>query len=90
MRPPRALLEARPAAPMSRVLPAAGVEAVERLTARGNRFPRQLDKAAEAFAVLKYHYRYRPGEDQRYPPQAAMADFPAPMRWLWRGYKAGL
>ena len=48
------------------------------------------DKAAEDFAQLGYHYRYRPGEDNHYPPKAAMADFPEAMRWLWRGYKAGL
>ncbi len=48
------------------------------------------DKAAEDFAMLKYHYRYRPGEDMHYPPKAAVADFLAAMRWLWRGYKAGL
>jgi enterochelin esterase-like enzyme len=48
------------------------------------------DKAAEDFAQLGYHYRYRPGEDGHYPPKAAQADFPEAMRWLWRGYKAGL
>jgi enterochelin esterase-like enzyme len=47
------------------------------------------DQAAEDFAQLGYHYRYRPGEDNHYPPKAAMADFPEAMRWLWRGYKAG-
>ena len=45
------------------------------------------DKAAMIFAQLKYHYRYRPGQDQHYPPKAAMADFPDALRWLWRGYK---
>jgi enterochelin esterase family protein len=45
------------------------------------------DKAAEIFTQLHYHYRYRPGEDQHYPPKAAMADFPNALRWLWRGYK---
>jgi enterochelin esterase-like enzyme len=48
------------------------------------------DQAAVDFAQLGYHYRYRPGEDQHYPPAAATADFPEAMRWLWRGYKAGL
>jgi enterochelin esterase family protein len=46
------------------------------------------DKAAMIFAQLHYHYRYRPGQDQHYPPKAAMADFPNALRWLWRGYKA--
>lgn len=46
------------------------------------------DEAAEVFAELGYHYRYRPGEDTHYPPLAAQADFPNALRWLWRGYKA--
>jgi enterochelin esterase family protein len=46
------------------------------------------DKAAMIFTELGYHYRYRPGEDNHYPPKAAMADFPNALRWLWRGYKA--
>jgi len=54
-----------------------------------NGFKAANDKAAEDFAQLGYHYRYRPGEDAHYPPYAAMADFPEAMRWLWRGYKAG-
>lgn len=45
------------------------------------------DEAAMDFAKLGYHYRYRPGEDNHYPPKAAMADFPEALRWLWRGYK---
>ncbi len=46
------------------------------------------DEAAQDFMQLGYHYRYRPGEDEHYPPKAAMADFPAALRWLWRGYMA--
>jgi enterochelin esterase-like enzyme len=46
------------------------------------------DQAAVDFKQLGYHYRYRPGEDNHYPPKAAMADFPSALRWLWRGYKA--
>jgi len=48
------------------------------------------DKAAMILQQLGYHYRYRPGEDIHYPPKAAMADFADALRWLWRGYKAGL
>jgi enterochelin esterase family protein len=48
------------------------------------------DSAAEIFAELGYHYRYRPGEDAHAPPSAAAADFPDALRWLWRGYTAGL
>jgi enterochelin esterase family protein len=44
------------------------------------------DSAAMILQELGYHDRYRPGEDNHYPPKAAMADFPAAMRWLWRGY----
>jgi enterochelin esterase-like enzyme len=51
-------------------------------------FKEANDQAAKDFAQLGYHYRYRPGEDNHYPPKAAMADFPAALRWLWRGYKA--
>lgn len=46
------------------------------------------DDAAMIFEQLGYHYRYRPGEDQHYPPRAAIADFPDALRWLWRGYSA--
>lgn len=46
------------------------------------------DDAALIFEQLGYHYRYRPGEDQHYPPRAAIADFPDALRWLWRGYSA--
>jgi enterochelin esterase-like enzyme len=46
------------------------------------------DQAAKDFAMIGYHYRYRPGEDAHYPPKAAIADFPEALRWLWRGYKA--
>lgn len=46
------------------------------------------DQAAVNFKQLGYHYRYRPGEDNHYPPLAAVADFPNALRWLWRGYKA--
>ena len=53
-------------------------------------FKQENDNAAVILGDLKYHYRYRPGEDQHYPPVAAQADFPEAMRWLWRGYKAGL
>lgn len=51
----------------------------------GSFYP-ENNKAAEIFEMLGYHYRYRPGEDQHYPPKAAMADFPDALRWLWRGY----
>ncbi|HVY31429.1 MAG TPA: alpha/beta hydrolase-fold protein [Polyangiaceae bacterium] len=53
-----------------------------------NGFKAANDKAAMIFAEQKYHYRYRPGQDQHYPPKAAMADFPDALRWLWRGYKS--
>lgn len=46
------------------------------------------DRAAEIFEAEGYHYRYRPGQDAHYPPQAATADFPEALRWLWRGYSA--
>jgi enterochelin esterase-like enzyme len=52
-------------------------------------FKQANDEAAETLQQLGYHDRYRPGEDQHYPPKAAIADFPAAMRWLWRGYQAG-
>jgi enterochelin esterase family protein len=45
------------------------------------------NEAAEILQQLGYHDRYRPGEDNHYPPKAAIADFPAALRWLWRGYK---
>jgi enterochelin esterase family protein len=51
-------------------------------------FYEENNAAAEIFEMLGYHYRYRPGEDQHYPPKAAMADFPDALRWLWRGYHA--
>jgi hypothetical protein len=50
-------------------------------------FKSENDKAAMILGELGYHYRYRPGQDVHYPPKAAMADFPAALRWLWRGYK---
>lgn len=43
-------------------------------------------RAAGILEMLNYHYRFRPGEDQHYPPVAAMEDFPEALRWLWRGY----
>lgn len=46
------------------------------------------DKAAMILQGLGYHDRYRPGQDNHYPPKAAMADFPNALRWLWRGYTA--
>ena len=49
-------------------------------------FYEENNAAAEIFEQLGYHYRYRPGEDQHYPPRAAMADFPEALRWMWRGY----
>jgi enterochelin esterase family protein len=48
------------------------------------------NQLAENLATMGYHYRYRPGQDVHYPPSAAAADFPDALRWLWRGYKAGL
>ncbi len=48
------------------------------------------DQAAKDFMMLGYHYRYRPGTDVHFPPHAALMDFPNALRWLWRGYKAGL
>ncbi|HVJ20986.1 MAG TPA: hypothetical protein VM686_36500, partial [Polyangiaceae bacterium] len=48
------------------------------------------NEAAENLASMNYHYRYRPGEDVHYPPAAAAADYPDALRWLWRGYSAGL
>lgn len=51
-------------------------------------FKSSNDEAAVVLQGLGYHDRYRPGEDVHYPPKAAMADFPAALRWLWRGYKA--
>jgi enterochelin esterase family protein len=48
------------------------------------------NQAAENLETMGYHYRYRPGEDVHYPPSAAAADFPDALRWLWRGYGAGL
>jgi hypothetical protein len=48
------------------------------------------NQAAKNLAMMGYHYRYRPGEDVHYPPSAAAADYPNALRWLWRGYKAGL
>ncbi len=43
-------------------------------------------RAAGIFMDLGYHYRFRPGEDQHYPPMAAISDFPEALRWMWRGY----
>jgi enterochelin esterase-like enzyme len=48
------------------------------------------NQAAKDFMMLGYHYRYRPGMDVHFPPHAALADFADALRWLWRGYKAGL
>ena len=48
------------------------------------------NELAKDLTTLGYHYRYRPGEDIHYPPSAAASDFPDALRWLWRGYKAGL
>ncbi|HVZ71153.1 MAG TPA: alpha/beta hydrolase-fold protein [Polyangia bacterium] len=47
------------------------------------------NQAAKDFMMLGYHYRYRPGQDNHFPPLAASADFPDALRWLWRGYSAG-
>jgi len=33
-----------------------------------------------------YHYRFRSGEGEHYPPVQAVADYPDTLRWLWRGY----
>jgi enterochelin esterase family protein len=43
-------------------------------------------RAAGILDTLGYHYRFRDGEDEHYPPLAAVADFPDALRWLWRGY----
>jgi enterochelin esterase-like enzyme len=48
------------------------------------------DKAAMILQALHYHDRYRQTTDVHYPPHAAMADFAEALRWLWRGYTAGL
>ena len=52
-------------------------------------FP-ENNELAKTLSALGYHYRYRPGEDVHVPPSAAASDFPDALRWLWRGYKAGL
>ena len=49
-------------------------------------FYEENNNAADIFEQLGYHFRYRQGEDQHYPPKAAMADYPDALRWLWRGY----
>ncbi|MDB4979366.1 MAG: enterobactin/ferric enterobactin esterase, partial [Myxococcales bacterium] len=50
------------------------------------------DSAAMILQMLgaPYHDRYMQTQDVHYPPHAAMMDFPNALRWLWRGYKAGL
>jgi enterochelin esterase-like enzyme len=48
------------------------------------------DSAAMILQMLGYHDRYRQTQDVHYPPHAAMADFAEALRWLWRGYSAGL
>lgn len=48
------------------------------------------NQLAQTLKAKGYHYRYRPGQDVHYPPSAAASDFPNALRWLWRGYKAGL
>lgn len=39
-----------------------------------------------ALAAKGYHYRYIEGSGMHYPPIHAVADYPAALRWLWRGY----
>lgn len=41
---------------------------------------------AAALGEMGYAYRYRTGSGQHYPPEQALDDFPAALRWLWRGY----
>ncbi len=48
------------------------------------------DQAAENLMTMGYHYRYRPSEDVHAPPTAAASDYADALRWLWRGYSAGL
>jgi enterochelin esterase-like enzyme len=39
-----------------------------------------------ALAAKGYHYRYTEGSGMHYPPLHAVSDYPAALRWLWRGY----
>jgi len=41
---------------------------------------------AEALAERHYHYRFMSGQGGHYPPLQAVNDYPAALRWLWRGY----
>ena len=39
-----------------------------------------------ALTAKGYHYRYTEGSGMHYPPLHAVSDYPAALRWLWRGY----
>jgi enterochelin esterase-like enzyme len=39
-----------------------------------------------ALAAKGYHYRYTEGTGMHYPPLHAVSDYPAALKWLWRGY----
>ncbi len=39
-----------------------------------------------ALVAKGYHYRYTEGSGMHYPPLHAVSDYPAALRWLWRGY----
>ena len=48
-----------------------------------------FDTNTEAAMILEakgYHYRYRSGVGDHYPPRQAEAVYPEALRWLWRGY----
>jgi enterochelin esterase-like enzyme len=54
-----------------------------------NQFGSWLDANTAMAAALQeraYAYRFRSGTGGHYPPLQALADYPAALRWLWRGY----
>jgi enterochelin esterase family protein len=77
---PKAILGVSPAKPL-RVYHLSGTADLPGWFAANNQA--QMD-----FAMMGYHYRYRPGTGAHFPPAAAAADFPDALRWLWRGYHA--
>ncbi|HXK20940.1 MAG TPA: alpha/beta hydrolase-fold protein [Polyangiaceae bacterium] len=47
----------------------------------------QYNQSVIAALMAKgYHYRYTEGSGMHYPPLHAVSDYPAALRWLWRGY----
>ena len=76
------LVRAQPTKPL-RVMLLSGTHDIS--NERGNWLAANVALAA-ALAEKRYHYRFRSGEGEHYPPAQAVADYPDALRWLWRGY----